>query len=216
MLSRSEVARSLKGLWVLGKGERQGMLAFDTSARGVLNSFQALIWALPATFAYLILSRWEFLSEMPDADRSSVDFFVKAGSIEVAASAVTPLAIFLCVPLLRMNVSPSALVVVANWAFFPASYVSTVVVYLSYGLDHKGHLGLIISLILLLGTAIVLFAWLGVVLKTASGARSWQIFFLLTIVVGSGFFVTAYLESIMGLSTSFEYSESTRGYHAVV
>ena len=83
------------------------------------------------------------------------------------------------------------------------------VYYLSHALDQQGSLGLIISLILLLGTAIVLFTWLGIVLKTASGARSWQIFFLLTIVIGSGYFVVAYLENLMGLSASHEYGEST-------
>lgn len=204
MPSRSEVARSLKGLWALGAGDQEGMQAFDTSIAGVARSFLAIVWSLPAIIAHFIFQRLEFLTDMPDANQGSVNFYAKVGAIEAVALILTPLLICLFVPLLRMNISASALIVLTNWFLVPSSYVSVALIYLASILDRAGNLSSIISLVVLAGGFLLLAAWFWTVLRTASGAHVWKIFCLLVLTIAPQSLISTALASFLGISPAYE------------
>ncbi|NTE85101.1 hypothetical protein [Agrobacterium rubi] len=178
------------------------MQAFDTSIVSVARSFLAIIWSLPAITAYFIFQRLEFLTEMPDADQGSVGFYAKVGAIE--AVAVTPLLIFLCVPLLRINISASALIVITNWFLVPSNYLSVAIIYLAYLLDQADNLSSTVSLIVLALGFLFLATWLWTVLRTASGAQAWQILCLLVLTLAPKYVINTALASFLGVSAAYE------------
>ncbi|MBP1879400.1 hypothetical protein [Agrobacterium rubi] len=204
MPSLSDATRSLRGLWLLGRGNQEGMQAFDTSIVSVARSFVAIIWSLPAIIAYLIFQRLEFLTEMPDADQGSVGFYAKVGAIEALALIVTPLLIFLCVPLLRINLSAGALIVITNWFLVPSNYLSVAIIYLAYLLDQADNLSSTISLVVLSSGFLFLAAWLWTVLRTASGAHAWQILCLLVLTLAPQYVINTALASFLEVSTAYE------------
>ncbi len=180
------------------------MQAFDTSIIGVARSFLAIIWSLPAIIAYFIFQRLEFRTEMRDADQGSADFYAKVGAIEAVALVATPLLIFLCVPLLRINISTGALIVLTNWFLVPSSYLSVGIIYLAYGLDKAGSFSSTISLIVLAGGFLLLAVWLWTLLKTASGAYAWQILCLLVLTIAPQYVISTALASFLGVSAAYE------------
>ncbi|GAK70543.1 hypothetical protein RRU01S_12_01260 [Agrobacterium rubi TR3 = NBRC 13261] len=189
---------------MLGRGNQEGMQAFDTSIVSVARSFVAIIWSLPAIIAYLIFQRLEFLTEMPDADQGSVGFYAKVGAIEALALIVTPLLIFLCVPLLRINLSAGALIVITNWFLVPSNYLSVAIIYLAYLLDQADNLSSTISLVVLSSGFLFLAAWLWTVLRTASGAHAWQILCLLVLTLAPQYVINTALASFLEVSTAYE------------
>ncbi len=188
---------------MLGQGDQDGMQAFDTSIIGVARSFLAIIWSLPVIIAYLIFQRLEFLTEIPDADQGSLDFYAKVGAIEALALVTTPLLIFLCVPLLRINISTGALIVLTNWFLVPSSYLSVGIIYLAYGLDQADSFSSTISLIVLAGGFLLLAVWLWTLLKTASGAHAWQILCLLVLTLAPQYVMSTELASFLGVSAAY-------------
>ncbi|WP_320195875.1 hypothetical protein RMR10_000265 [Agrobacterium rosae] len=180
------------------------MQAFDTSIIGVARSFLTIIWSLPAIIAYFIFQRLEFLTEMPDSDQGSVDFYAKVGTIEAVALVATPLLIFVCVPLLRINISAGALIVLTNWFLVPSSYLSVGIIFLAYGLDQANSFSSTISLIVLAGGFLLLAAWLWTLLKTASGTHAWQILCLLVLTLAPQYVMSTALASFLGVSAAYE------------
>jgi hypothetical protein len=120
MPSLSEVRHQLAGFWLLVQGDARGLSHFDISDDGVIRSFWAWLYCLPALLLYSVLRRVEFLQATADASRSSLIYCLQVMAVELAGWTIGVLAIlafglaFGIRPLLR------TLVVAINWAALAA------------------------------------------------------------------------------------------------
>lgn len=120
MPSLSEVRHQLAGFWLLVQGDARGLSHFDISDDGVIRSFWAWLYCLPALLLYAVLRRVEFLQATADASRSSLIYCLQVMAVELAGWTIGVLAIlafgmaFGIRPLLR------TLVVAINWAALAA------------------------------------------------------------------------------------------------
>ncbi|QYA08187.1 hypothetical protein [Agrobacterium larrymoorei] len=204
MPPRSEIARSLKGLWLLGQGNRAALSLFGTSRADVIRSFLAIPLSLPALLAYLILERQQYLAETSDVSLLDDEYYVKAVTIEMLALGLLPIVIALCVPLLRLPASTSSWVILNNWILVPGNYVVAPLVYLAHSVDDGSEFGLITGLVILAVGAIVLLAWCWAVLKTASGAPNWKVAFFLGVNGSAQYLLLTGLQAAFGIPSSYE------------
>ncbi|OHV83732.1 hypothetical protein [Rhizobium sp. LCM 4573] len=122
MPTYSEVRLYLDGLWLLVRGDPQGFRFLDISDRGVMRSFWAILWCLPASALSWFWWRSLYLDGMPTGTRLGGVFFFRLAMLEVFNWFVPLiLAAVLCLMLGIQRRFP-AIVVTVNWLSVPFSY----------------------------------------------------------------------------------------------
>ena len=122
MPTYSEVRFYIDGLWLLVRGNPQGFRFLDISDRGVMRSFWAILWCLPAMALSWLLSRSAYLDAMPQGTRLGSLFFFRLAILE-GVNWFVPLlfAGVLCLLFGIRNRFP-AIVITANWLSVPFAY----------------------------------------------------------------------------------------------
>ncbi|WJH42075.1 hypothetical protein N7E02_17995 [Aliirhizobium terrae] len=127
MPSLHELKHSLGGIWLLFKGDARGLSAFDISDRGVLRSFWAFVWCLPALLLLWLDQRNEHLAAFPDSRETTASFLAKS-LVAGIADWLLPLAgVFVALALLRKRALFRTLVVICNWGSVAAVYIGAAV-----------------------------------------------------------------------------------------
>jgi hypothetical protein len=161
--SISEVKLYLLGLWLLVKGDRSGFQYLDMTDRGMMRSFWAIVWCIPAIGFSWIWWRLAYMQGMPPGQSLGSIFFIRMAMLE-AANWLLPLVLVgtLCL-LLGIGRHFPAIVFTANWLSVPFSYI--------YGL-------LSVLLILLPSiTGLIALIWLAaIVVLVVSLSRIFRIF----------------------------------------
>ncbi|MFD1744783.1 hypothetical protein ACFSE1_04840 [Rhizobium helianthi] len=123
MPSLTEVRLYLIGLWLLVKGDRSGLAYVDYTDRGMMRSFWAIVWCLPAIGFSWIWWRLAVLETLPPDYRLGGIFFFRMAMLE-ATNWLLPLLLagFLML-ILGLGKHFSAVVFTANWMSLPFSYL---------------------------------------------------------------------------------------------
>lgn len=127
MPSLHELKHSLGGIWLLFKGDARGLSAFDISDRGVLRSFWAFAWCLPALLILWLDERQEHLAAFPDTRETTATFIAKSVLVSIADWMLPLAGVFVALTLLRQRALFRSLVVICNWSSVVAVYIGIVV-----------------------------------------------------------------------------------------
>ena len=152
MPSFLEIKMYVSGLWLLVKGDPQGLRQLDLSDRGMMRSFWAFVWCLPAMFIYWTGIRYAFLAAAPQDTKAGAPFFFRLFLIE-AVNWVLPL-VFVGALCLLLNTARKfpAIVVMTNWLSLPVSYAYAALTLLLFLLPAAAGLVAILQLVLLMTT----------------------------------------------------------------
>lgn len=204
MPSYHEVRLYLGGLWLLIRGDARGLRPFDISDQGVLRSFRAIAWCVPALIIGWIFQRMEYLRHFPQREDYSFIFFLKMLVLEAAQwimPAVAPIGlgfILRFMPLVRI------LIVVRNWFAVPLTYATYVVLapvaFLSGQHGATASLAGYGSIALAAAFLIVALTLAWLILRTVMGGPAMIRIATLGLVVLSEVIVVRELEKIMGVS----------------
>ncbi|MFB9949952.1 hypothetical protein ACFFP0_13890 [Rhizobium puerariae] len=123
MPSYHEVRLYLSGLWLLIKGDAQGFRLLDISDRGMLRSFWAFIWCLPAAVVSWFWWRSYLLEGMPSGARIGGLFFVRMGMLEVFNWLMPLVLAGLLCAILGIGRKFVPIVVTVNWLSVPFAYL---------------------------------------------------------------------------------------------
>lgn len=122
MPSYHEVRLYLIGLFLLIKGDRQGFRMLDISDRGMMRSFWAFVWCLPAMAVSWLWWRSLFLNGMPRDTKVGGIFFVRLAMLEVMDWILPLIFVGLVCALLGIGKKFPALVITFNWLSIPFAY----------------------------------------------------------------------------------------------
>lgn len=152
MPSFAEIKIYISGLWLLARGDAQGLRRLDLSDRGMTRSFWAFVWCLPAMFVYWSGIRFAVLASGPEGTSTGAIFFVRLFMIE-AVNWMLPLILVavLCLFLHAERKFP-AIVVITNWLSVPLSYVYALLTILLFLLPAAAGLIALLQLVLLVAT----------------------------------------------------------------
>ncbi len=121
-----EVGIYLKGVWLLLCGDQRGYDALDLSTNGVLRSFAAFLWCLPAMAVSWGAWRLYYLANMPEGTSAGLPFILKLLVIDVAAWFLPLLLIaFLAKPLAYTEILAD-IIVATNWLSLLVFYAMAV------------------------------------------------------------------------------------------
>ena len=121
-----EVLYYLKGIYLLLKQKQEGFGWLDLTARGLVRSFWAFVWCLPA-FAVIWASwRLYYLASMPAQTPASVNFFIKLLVIDVAGWLLPLVLLAVLARPLGYGKYLAMVVTASNWIAVPFSYAAAV------------------------------------------------------------------------------------------
>ncbi len=121
-----EVRAYLRGLWLLIRNRPEGLRWLDFSTDGVLRSFWAFAWCMPASVVSWASWRNFYLSNMPEGTQTGLAFIVKLFILDAFGWLVP---IVLVVALARPLGFPrlvGRIVTTTNWLSIPLSYMLAV------------------------------------------------------------------------------------------
>lgn len=118
----NEVRIYLSGLWLLIRGEAAGLKRLDISDRGLMRSFWAILWCLPAMVASWVWWRTLYLRGMPDDTELGGIFFFRLAMLELANWLVPLVLIGMMAWALGLGRKYYAIVVSVNWLSVPFAY----------------------------------------------------------------------------------------------
>ncbi|AXV14286.1 hypothetical protein CYG48_00255 [Neorhizobium sp. SOG26] len=122
MPSYHEVRLYLSGLWLLIKGDAQGFRLLDVSDRGMLRSFWAILWCLPAAVASWLWLHELVRASLPQDSRLGGLFFMRTAMLEVF-NWMVPLILAGVLSLIAGTQRKfPAVVVTMNWLSVPFSW----------------------------------------------------------------------------------------------
>lgn len=188
-------------LWQLAKGDARGLSAFDITDRGVILSFWAFVYYLPAFLIHAVLARVNYLAISPDLGRSNITFLFQSLFMQIGGW--LSLLLSICVfgfalglrPLLRL------IIVMVNWGSIPLLYIVYGLVYplllLTSGQTVISWL-LQISLLLAVTVSLLLLIWR--ILATVAGGHGAKRAGYIFLVGISSLWVAHALESSMRLT----------------
>jgi hypothetical protein len=196
MPSFLEVKLYVAGLWLLVKGDPQGLRQLDLSDRGMMRSFWAFVWCLPAMFIYWMGIRYAFLATGPKGARAGAPFFLRLFLIE-AVNWVLPLVFVgaLCL-LLKSERKFPAIVVMTNWLSLPVSYCYAALTVLLFLLPGAASIIAMLQLALLMAT---IFA-ISRVLRLICGPQPLVVSTMLLVLLVPGLIISDLLQSYLGVS----------------
>lgn len=123
MPSLHEVRLYLNGLWLLIQGDAQGFRLLDVSDRGMLRSFWAFVWCLPAAFASWFWLHEMMLKGMPQGARLGAVFFMRTAMLEVLNWLVPLILAGLLCLLAGIQRKFPAIVITMNWLAVPFAWL---------------------------------------------------------------------------------------------
>lgn len=152
-----EVRFYMRGLVLLARHDPQGFRFLDLTDRGMMRSFWAIVWCLPAMIISWLWRRMLFMDGMPDGFRLGWIFYFRLGLVE-AASWIFPLVI---VGLMLFALGASrflpAVVTINNWLAVPFSYAYTALLILLVFVPGAVGLVSLLQLVLVLMLVTMLF-----------------------------------------------------------
>jgi hypothetical protein len=196
MPSLTEVKLYLGGLWLLLKGDLQGLRQLDLTDRGMMRSFWAFVWCLPAMLIYWSGMRIAFLASGPEGTSAGPAFFARLLLIE-AVNWILPLVLVgvLCLLVDAARKFP-AIVVATNWLSVPVSYAYAVLTSLLFLLPSAAGIIAILQLFLLIAT---IFA-VSRIIRHVFGAQPLIVAAMLLAILIPGILVSDLLRSYLGVS----------------
>ncbi|HEV7433739.1 MAG TPA: hypothetical protein VGO22_02535 [Pseudorhizobium sp.] len=117
-----EVRYYLAALWQLVRGDAAGLRKLDLSDRGLMRSFWAILWCVPAMTISWFWWRALFLRGMPEDASVGGLFFFRLGMLEFANWLVPLILIGLLAWGLGLGRKYYAMVVAVNWLSVPFAY----------------------------------------------------------------------------------------------
>ena len=122
MPGTTEVKLYLAGLWLMIQGNPAGLKQLDVTERGLMRSFWAIAWCLPAMAVSWFWWRTLYLRGMPkDTDLGGI-FFFRLAMLELANWLVPLILVGLMAWGLGLGRKYYAMVVAVNWLSVPFSY----------------------------------------------------------------------------------------------
>lgn len=123
-----EVHFYLKGLYLLARHNPQGFHYLDFTDRGMMRSFWAIVWCLPAILVSWLWRRAIIMDGMPESFRLGTMFYARLTMVE-AAGWIFPV-VLVGLMLFALNAAKyfPAVVAINNWLSVPFSYASMVLV----------------------------------------------------------------------------------------
>ncbi|MDY6964327.1 MAG: hypothetical protein SV862_20805 [Pseudomonadota bacterium] len=122
----NEVRVYLSGLWLLIRGEAAGLKRLDISDRGLMRSFWAILWCLPAMTVSWLWWRALYLRGMPQDTELGGIFFFRLAMLELANWLVPLILIGFMAWGLALGRKYYAIVVAVNWLSVPFAYAYAV------------------------------------------------------------------------------------------
>ncbi|MBP2463268.1 MULTISPECIES: hypothetical protein [unclassified Rhizobium] len=126
MPSYAEVRFYVSGIWLLIKGDEQGFKQLDLSDRGLLRSFWAFVWCLPAMFVTWAWWRMMFLQAMPPGTKTGGLFFFRLGMLEAIDWILPLILVGIVCALFGLCQKFPTMVIVVNWLSVPFAYAYAV------------------------------------------------------------------------------------------
>lgn len=157
MPPRSEVAHYLHGLWLLFLGQPEGGRHLDLTDRGMMRSFFAALWCLPAMAISWYWWHEAYLATFPEGVRTGAMFFLRLAMVEAICWLAPLVLIGVLLMVFGAKEKFTALVTIANWLSLPFSYAYAVLVLIALFLPAMQGLVAILWLALLL-TLVVTFS----------------------------------------------------------
>jgi hypothetical protein len=196
MPSLHEIKHYLSGLWLLARGDAQGLRRLDISDRGMMRSFWAFVWCLPAMLVYWNGVRLAFIAAGPPETKTGAVFFIRLFLIE-AVNWVLPLVLVavLCLLLGTERKFP-AIVVMTNWVSVPLAYAYAL---LTFGLFLMPSAGGVIALIQLALLIATIFA-ISRILRQICGPEPLVVSAVLLVLLVPGIISTDLLQAYLGVS----------------
>lgn len=121
-----EVQRYLTGIWLLVRGKQEGFSWLDLSADGVLRSFWAIVWCLPAMAVTWASWRLFYLSNMPAGTSTGPAFFLKLIMVDLIGWMLPLVLIALIAKPLGFPRALGPIITTTNWLSLPLSYAVAV------------------------------------------------------------------------------------------
>ena len=191
-----EVKFYISGLWLLFKGDAQGLKRLDMTDRGMMRSFWAFVWCLPAMFVYWTGMRYAFLSANPEGTKAGLDFYLSLFLIE-AINWILPLTLFgiLCL-LLKTERKFVSIVVATNWLSVPVSYAYAVMTLLLFLIPFAAGLIALVQLALLIATIFAISRFV----RQICGPEPLVVATTMLVLLVPGLIVADLLQSYLGVS----------------
>lgn len=121
-----EVLHYLTGVFLLVRQKQEGFGWLDLTMRGLVRSFWAFAWCLPA-FAVIWASwRLYFLGSMPTGTPAGLSFFVKLLVIDVAGWLLPLLLLAALARPLGYGKHVATVVTASNWIAVPFAYAAAI------------------------------------------------------------------------------------------
>lgn len=117
-----EVKLYLSGLLLLVRGDAAGLKRLDISDRGLMRSFWAFVWCLPAMAVSWFWWRMLYLRGLPEDTELGGIFFFRLAMLELANWLVPLILIGFLAWGLSMGRKYHAMVVTVNWLSLPFAY----------------------------------------------------------------------------------------------
>lgn len=152
-----EVRFYLKGLMLIALDKPEGQRYLDLTDRGMMRSFWAIVWCLPAIAVSWLWRRAMFLDGLPDSFRLGGVFYVRLGMVEAAGWILPVVLAGLMLFALGAAKYFPAVVVVNNWLSLPFSYAYTLLVAVLVLLPGAAGLVSLLWLMLIVALVVMLF-----------------------------------------------------------
>lgn len=117
-----EIRLYLAGLWLLVRGNPAGLKQLDVTDRGLMRSFWAIVWCLPAIMLSWFWWRTLYLRGLPEDTELGGIFFFRLAMLEVANWLLPLILVGLLAWGLGLGRKYHAMVVAVNWLSVPYAY----------------------------------------------------------------------------------------------
>lgn len=146
---RNEVALYLRGLWLLFLGDHSGANYLDLTDRGMMRSFWAFVWCLPAMAISWYWWHLSYLAQGPSGIKTGLPFFARLALIEAICWLMPMLLIGVLLIAFSAREKFPALVTVTNWLSVPFSYAYSILILIALFLPSLQGLTSILWLVLM-------------------------------------------------------------------
>ncbi|MCP8896392.1 hypothetical protein KYK29_15805 [Shinella daejeonensis] len=121
-----EVLHYQTGLWLLLRNKPEGFRWLDLTVRGLMRSFWAFVWCLPA-FAVIWASwRLYYLANMPTGTSAGPGFFLRMLFIDAAGWLLPIVLLLLLARPLGFARQLAAVLTASNWIAVPFAYAAAI------------------------------------------------------------------------------------------
>lgn len=121
-----EVLHYLTGVWQLVRQKPEGFRWLDLTWRGLLRSFWAMAWSLPALAVIWASWRLYFLGRMPEGTGAGFDFILKLAFIDLVGWFLPLILVALLARPLGYAQHLATMVIASNWIAVPFAYATAI------------------------------------------------------------------------------------------